>query len=397
MFTWLLEQQLWLSVMLSLLIVSERLLLPLVGARFILRLWWCVPLAGLVTLLPVTAISTFSTDLGRYTITPDTLPDTAWSLSVDVLYYFVALALLALTVQQHRAFKSQLKPFKQVQSWRSTQLSAPMVVGLLPARLVLPTDFEQQFSAHQQQLIMAHEHTHLRRCDNQFSALLLLGAVCCWFNPLVWFGFASFRRIQELACDEVVLNNQPETVRLQYGKALLHSVMHAQRAPAIFSQYGDKKTMQQRLTHLRDTRTLNKTLQVGLLSLAFTAVSVFALGGNATHDDKQAHAKKADQVRPIIRIEPKYPVEAAKNRIEGFVQLDFTIDSAGKTQDIRVLNAEPKDVFEKESIRALSQWEYTPNPNAKERFSVQLDYLMDATSKTQNEQDKMEQIQVVNW
>lgn len=397
MFTWLLEQQLWLSVMLALLIVSERLLLPLVGARLILRLWWCLPLAGLVTLLPVSTITPFNTDFGRFTVTPATLPDNAWSLSFDVLYYIVALALIALTIQQHRAFQRQLKPFKHARNWRSNQISAPMVVGLLPARLVLPTDFEQQFTAHQQQLILAHEHTHLRRYDNQCSALLLLGAVCCWFNPLVWLGFASFRRIQELACDEVVLNNQPETVRLQYGKALLHSVMHAQRAPAIFSQYGDKKTMQQRLTHLRFPRTLNKTLQVSLLSLAFTTVSVLALGGNATHNDKQAHAKKADQVRPIIRIEPKYPVEAAKNRVEGFVQLEFSIDSAGKTQNIRVLHAEPKDVFENESIRALSQWTYTPNPNAKERFSVQLDFLMDATSKTQNEQDKMEQIQVVNW
>ncbi len=64
--------------------------------------------------------------------------------------------------------------------------------------------------------------------------------------------------------------------------------------------------------------------------------------------------------RPIVRISPKYPATAAQQGIEGWVQLEFTIDASGIVKDIKVTDAQPKRIFNREAIRALRKWKYRP-------------------------------------
>lgn len=66
------------------------------------------------------------------------------------------------------------------------------------------------------------------------------------------------------------------------------------------------------------------------------------------------------QVMPLHRIEPKYPARALKRKIEGYVVLSFSIDITGKPTDIKVVEADPKGVFDREATRALLNWKYQP-------------------------------------
>ena len=82
---------------------------------------------------------------------------------------------------------------------------------------------------------------------------------------------------------------------------------------------------------------------------------------------------------PIVRIEPQYPRHAVKRRIEGWVQLSFDVDKAGKPTNIKVVKAQPRQVFDKSAIKALSRWIYHPKmkngvPIIRKGLSVQLDY-----------------------
>lgn len=63
---------------------------------------------------------------------------------------------------------------------------------------------------------------------------------------------------------------------------------------------------------------------------------------------------------PIIRMQPDYPVEAARNGIEGWVQLQFTIGTHGQVKDVRVLDAQPKRIFDQAARKALLKWKYKP-------------------------------------
>jgi len=84
---------------------------------------------------------------------------------------------------------------------------------------------------------------------------------------------------------------------------------------------------------------------------------------------------------PIVRIEPKYPIQAARDGKEGFVILSFSINKIGGVEDVKVIEAKPKRVFDKEAKRALRKWKYKPKvvegkPLVQTGLTVQLDFKM---------------------
>ncbi|AZQ09961.1 MULTISPECIES: energy transducer TonB [Shewanella] len=103
----------------------------------------------------------------------------------------------------------------------------------------------------------------------------------------------------------------------------------------------------------------------------------FKLGNMMTRDG---------DATPIVRIEPQYPIAAARDGKEGWVQLRFTINEIGGVDDVEVIAAEPKRVFDKEAIRALKKWKYKPKvvdgqAQKQTGMTVQLDFKLDKGGK----------------
>ncbi len=110
------------------------------------------------------------------------------------------------------------------------------------------------------------------------------------------------------------------------------------------------------------------------------------LGVKSSNDGFDTLIKKQDQeARPIVRINPKYPVDAARKGLEGWVILAFDINAIGEVININVLDSEPKRIFDKAAKRALSKWKYQAKSVAGKAiiqtdFTVQLDFKMDQSS-----------------
>jgi protein TonB len=86
---------------------------------------------------------------------------------------------------------------------------------------------------------------------------------------------------------------------------------------------------------------------------------------------------------PIVRIEPKYPMQAQRNGTEGWVRLSFSINEMGGVEDIEVMDAQPKRVFDRAAKRALKRWKYKPKSvdgkTIKQTgLTIQLDFTMEA-------------------
>jgi TonB family protein len=59
-------------------------------------------------------------------------------------------------------------------------------------------------------------------------------------------------------------------------------------------------------------------------------------------------------------VQPVYPVKAEAGKIQGWVELDFTVAESGGVKDIATRSASTPGVFDDAAIGALSHWRYKP-------------------------------------
>jgi len=62
---------------------------------------------------------------------------------------------------------------------------------------------------------------------------------------------------------------------------------------------------------------------------------------------------------PLVRVEPQYPPQAARRGLEGWVQLRFTISTAGSVKDVAVVKSS-NSIFERAAAAAVAKWKYEP-------------------------------------
>ncbi len=60
----------------------------------------------------------------------------------------------------------------------------------------------------------------------------------------------------------------------------------------------------------------------------------------------------------LLRVPPKYPTRAASRHIEGWVTVEFTVQTDGSVDDAVVVGAEPEDIFDDAALTAISKWKF---------------------------------------
>ncbi|ALO46156.1 energy transducer TonB [Pseudohongiella spirulinae] len=66
------------------------------------------------------------------------------------------------------------------------------------------------------------------------------------------------------------------------------------------------------------------------------------------------------EMLPLVNIQPQYPTRAAQRGIEGWCQVAFTVTETGGVRDVRVVDAEPRGMFDSASIRAAERFRFQP-------------------------------------
>jgi protein TonB len=119
------------------------------------------------------------------------------------------------------------------------------------------------------------------------------------------------------------------------------------------------------------------------ITLTYQSVPI-SLTGKGTKF-KQYEGMNNNEARPIVRVNPKYPMDAMREGTEGWVKLAFDINKVGKVVNISVIDSQPKRIFDKAARQALRKWKYQAKSvdgqavYQKSR-TVQLDFSMEQQS-----------------
>ncbi|WP_305910302.1 energy transducer TonB [Methylomarinum sp. Ch1-1] len=80
--------------------------------------------------------------------------------------------------------------------------------------------------------------------------------------------------------------------------------------------------------------------------------------GSVVGGVKMGKGKISSNVIPLVRIPPRYPMRAARRRIEGWVKVEFTITESGTVKDAVVVDSQPGNIFDQAALRAISKWKF---------------------------------------
>lgn len=98
-------------------------------------------------------------------------------------------------------------------------------------------------------------------------------------------------------------------------------------------------------------------------------------GGNGQAGDYLGEMDNGrKEIVPIATRRPNIPKVAYDNRINGWVLLAFTVANDGKVKNIRIMDAEPRGVFEANAIAAVRGWIYTPFKGEERHISQRIEF-----------------------
>ena len=78
---------------------------------------------------------------------------------------------------------------------------------------------------------------------------------------------------------------------------------------------------------------------------------------------KKESSNKNLNLKNLKTFAPKYPRGAALKGIQGLVDLGFNVYTDGSVRDIYIINSFPKNVFEKEAVKAVTLYKFDITPN----------------------------------
>lgn len=123
------------------------------------------------------------------------------------------------------------------------------------------------------------------------------------------------------------------------------------------------------------------SLNVAVPNLAFTpnlgggmsfgkAFGGFAgRGGAGTGSGSGYGAGQGFKGKPLVPLStqrPQIPESAYRRGIEGWVQVVFTVTTEGRVADIKIVDAEPKGIFEAATVSGVATWLYERSERPRE-------------------------------
>jgi periplasmic protein TonB len=90
------------------------------------------------------------------------------------------------------------------------------------------------------------------------------------------------------------------------------------------------------------------------------AAAVKPVASDAGDSTEISNSGKNSEATLMKGAKPIYPQNALGGHLSGWVIVAFTIDPNGRTNDVHVTSSQPKHVFDRAAIDAVTRYRFTP-------------------------------------
>ncbi|MBW8748319.1 MAG: M56 family metallopeptidase [Acidobacteria bacterium] len=319
------------------------------------------------------------------------------------------------------ALRERIGIDRSVRLLRSVAVQAPAVVGWLRPVVLIPVGVLAGLSQLQVEAIFAHELAHIRRHDYLVGILQSIAESLLFYHPGVWWISHHIRKERELCCDDLAVSLTGDPVLYAHALFQL-AAQRSNSSAITLSANGGSLTMRiRRLLSQNNPPAVQPFAALSVLALAFVVAGVCFSTAQAQHsptavdrlnmihaitdvhsvidtapEEKSSDlvvAKVAQPAQPLLptadlsmlavanqkeqekqkpihvsagvmagqivtKVNPTYPEQARKARIQGAVVLNAIISKTGDVIDLQVASG-PKELM-KSAVEAVQQWKYKP-------------------------------------
>ncbi len=285
----------------------------------------------------------------------------------------------------------------------SSEVASPVAIGWRRPAVILPERFAA-LGASEQEAVACHELLHVKRRDSRAVLLEELARALLWSQPAAWGLLSGISLAREQAIDGDVVRSTGD--RRSYLRALARLAAFAQEAPSGALPFHTRSHLLRRVAHLakevpmsRSSLVLATTAAAALLLLVGAAgAAVVPFGSSAGDPGAEPAASSAaspsdadregvaggvrggaagavaegtgddvilkvggDVKEPveIQRVQPTYPEEARKNRVQGRVVVRAVIDEKGVVTKVEAVESSDPMLTES-ALDAVKKWTYKP-------------------------------------
>ena len=174
---------------------------------------------------------------------------------------------------------------------------SPFVIGIISPKIFIPSSLSET----EQEYIILHEQTHIKRLDHIIKVLASIALCIHWFNPLVWLAFVLSGKDMEMSCDEAVIRKLGPEIKADYAKSLLSfSMRHGVKQAALLG-FGESDT-KQRIKNLAAKKVRQKKAIVVVgIGVVILLVCLIANPNATTPNEAETEQEQALHVTMDIK------------------------------------------------------------------------------------------------
>lgn len=215
---------------------------------------------------------------------------------------WLGIGLLLITVSVVRLIKLNMKlntatlineQYDRV--YETDQISSPFIIGIIRPRICLPIGLTYKEMQH----VIMHERMHWKRKDYLVKLIAFIAVILHWFNPLAWVSLYLLTKDMEMSCDEMVMEQTKEDIRLDYSQSLL-SLSIKQSGLLTPLAFGESNTKSRVKNILNFKKPSSLVSIIAILLVLIIAVTLLTNSKEVNDIDLQANKNEPEISEDII-------------------------------------------------------------------------------------------------